>query len=88
MVGKGAVAFVYVLRSKTTGRHYIGCSEDPQRRLVEHNAGETVSTRGRGPWEIVYQKSFATLAEARRHETGLKRKKSAKYLEWLVTQSG
>ena len=82
------MVFVYVLRSQTSGRFYIGCSENPQRRLAEHNDGETLSTRGRGPWGIVYQKSFATVAEARQFEAALKRKKSARYLEWLTAQSG
>ena len=88
MSGMDTVASVYVLRSESTGRFYIGCSIDPQRRLAEHNAGETASTRGRGPWGIAFVRGFESLAQARQYEAELKRKKSAQYLARLVQQSG
>ncbi len=35
--------FVYVLQSIPTGKLYIGSSSDPERRLVEHNYGKTIT---------------------------------------------
>jgi putative endonuclease len=46
---------VYVLQSESSGRFYIGCAEQPAVRLAEHRRGQTISTRGRGPWVLVYQ---------------------------------
>jgi predicted GIY-YIG superfamily endonuclease len=40
---------VYVLRSQTSGRQYIGFTADPVQRLGQHNAGITKSTKHRGP---------------------------------------
>jgi len=48
---------VYVLQSERSKRFYIGCAEQPEVRLVEHQRGQTVSTRGRGPWTLVIKSS-------------------------------
>ncbi len=79
--------FVYILQSDTTGRFYIGCAEDPQARLVEHNRGQTISTRGRGPWRLAYQENFETLPEARRRESLLKSWKSHRSIQELIDSS-
>ena len=78
-------AFVYILRSQTSEKYYIGCSQAPERRLAEHNSGENFSTRGRGPWQLIYRKQFGTLSEARQYETELKMKKSSAYIKWLTS---
>jgi len=46
---------VYILQSQSTTKLYIGCADDPIARLAEHQRGQTRSTRGRGPWVLVYQ---------------------------------
>ena len=66
---------VYVLRSQSSGRLYIGQTADLERRLGEHQAGHTLSTRGRGPWEVAGMQVFGTRSEAVRFEQGLKRLK-------------
>ncbi|MCH8282661.1 MAG: GIY-YIG nuclease family protein [Chloroflexi bacterium] len=72
---------VYVLRSEASGRYYIGCAQDPKGRLLEHNSGTTISTRGRGPWKMVYVEWHETLALARHRETQLKSWRNPAYLE-------
>jgi putative endonuclease len=67
---------VYILQSQTTGKFYIGCSSDVQARLIEHQRGQTVFTRGRGPWVLVFREQFENLVEARRRERQLKSWKS------------
>jgi predicted GIY-YIG superfamily endonuclease len=59
---------VYILQSQSNNRFYIGCAEDPLLRLTEHQRGQTISTRGRGPWVLVYQERFGTLTDARSRE--------------------
>ena len=66
----------YVLESESTGRLYIGHSNEPLRRVSEHNAGHTTSTRGRGPWALIFTREFETRAEAARLERELKALKS------------
>jgi putative endonuclease len=76
--------FVYVLQSESTQKFYIGCAADPSARLKEHQRGQTRSTRGRGPWILVYQEKFETLSEARSREQGLKRWKSHRAVQELI----
>jgi len=81
--------YVYVLRSTTSGRFYVGSTQDPQRRIAEHNRGKVLATRGRGPWEMAYREEHATRADAMRRERGFKRMKSrARLLELLSRQVG
>jgi putative endonuclease len=75
---------VYILRSKTSGKFYIGCAENPLARLNEHRRGQTISTRGRGPWDLVYQEHFDSLPEARRRERQLKTWKSHRSIQELI----
>jgi putative endonuclease len=77
-------AYVYVLRSVNDGWYYVGCSVDPQRRLVEHNSGESKSTRVRRPYELVYKERFPNLPAARKREREIKGKKSRRYIDWLI----
>ena len=78
---------VYILQSETTNRFYIGCAEQPSSRLSEHQRGQTKSTRGRGPWVLVYQEHFDTLSAARQREQQLKRWKSHRLIQELITRS-
>jgi predicted GIY-YIG superfamily endonuclease len=65
--------WVYVLRG-SSGRHYIGSCIDLETRLAQHLRGHTATTKRLGDMlEIV-----ATLAEARKIERLLKRKKNPK----------
>ncbi len=69
-----AIYSVYVLEN-TTGRHYIGVTEDVLVRLVQHNAGISKWTRRRGPWQVVWTRGGLTLGEARQLENLLKRQR-------------
>ena len=59
---------IYILKSQTNERFYIGSAVDAEIRLAEHERGQTKSTRGRGPWVLVYREAFDTIVEARRRE--------------------
>jgi len=78
---------VYVLRSKTTGRFYSGSTSELARRVEEHNADATRSTKHRGPWELVYEETFPTRSEAMRRERELKTGKGREELKRLLAQS-
>ncbi len=68
--------WVYILRG-SSGRHYIGSTNDLERRLVEHRNGGTHSTARLGyPLELVASLELPELAEARKLERELKRKKN------------
>jgi putative endonuclease len=70
------MAAVYILQRITTGKFYIGSTNDPPRRFSEHDRQHSPYTRGRGPWKLVYEEGYETLAEAPRREHQLKSWKS------------
>jgi putative endonuclease len=80
--------FVYILRSDTSGRFYIGCAEQPLGRLTEHQRGQTIYTRGRGPWTLVHEELFETLSEAPKRERQLKGWKSHRSIQELIDAWG
>ena len=63
---------VYVLRSESTGKLYIGQTKNLKRRLFEHESGLARYSRGRGPWEVVFTEDYATRAKAMQRERFLK----------------
>jgi putative endonuclease len=81
------MAIVYILQSQSSGRFYIGSTDDLDRRLSEHQRGHTPSTRGRGPWRLVHREKFPTLLEARKRELEVKGWKSAKMIRALIQSS-
>jgi putative endonuclease len=46
--------FVYVLKSQKDGRIYVGITYNIDRRVREHNAGRTKSTKGYRPWKLMH----------------------------------
>ena len=60
--------YCYVLRSKKSGRRYVGSCEDLDDRLDRHNAGESKATRHGAPWMLLRSETFGTRAEATRRE--------------------
>jgi len=79
--------FTYILRSTSSGRFYIGHTENVTTRLAEHNANRVTSTRNRGPWELLHTEEFPTRTEAMLRERELKRMKSHRWIELVVRAS-
>jgi len=78
---------MYILRSISTGRFYVGHTEYLPQRLQEHNNGRTPSTRGRRPWELYYAQEYPTRAEAARRERQIKGMKNRSRIEQLAGAS-
>ncbi len=64
--------FVYVLRSESYNRFYIGMTGDIERRIKEHNSGKTKSTKGYRPWKLFFYEKYPSRKEAREREKYLK----------------
>jgi putative endonuclease len=80
-------AYLYILYSEKTDRYYVGSADDVEARLKHHNAGSTPSTKAGAPlWELKYTEEYPTRSDARKREYAIKRKKSRKYIEWLIGQ--
>ena len=79
---------VYILQSESSGRFYIGSTNDLERRLSEHRRAHSLATRGRGPWKLVHTEEFFSLTEARRRELEIKKWKSAQMIRGLLESHG
>jgi len=70
--------FVYVLWSVRGRRFYIGISEDPSKRLKQHNHAPLGWSARYRPWILVYQEAFPDYRSARQRENYLKRQKGGR----------
>jgi len=77
--------FLYILWSETSGQYYVGSCIDPARRLIQHNSNAVASTRGKGPWLRVALVEFETPTNAKRAESFIKRQKSRKIIELVIS---
>jgi putative endonuclease len=64
--------YVYVLQSIKDGTTYIGYSDNPEKRLKEHNAGKTKSIKHKLPYKLVYTEEYENKTEAIKREIRLK----------------
>jgi putative endonuclease len=79
--------FVYAIKSETDNRIYVGMSKNPDKRLSEHNNGETKSTKGFRPWHIIYKKFIGSRIQARQEEKRLKSGSGKEFLKSLSYHS-
>ncbi len=75
--------WVYALRSENTGRRYVGITAHLQRRVSQHNNGQTQSTRAGVPWRLIYRESCPDHAHAREREKFLKSGQGRAFLDTL-----
>ena len=59
----------------------IGSTNNLERRLPEHNTGDSKSTKGGRARELVYQDFHDTLVSARRRESELRKRKNHAYMD-------
>lgn len=65
--------YVYLLQSvDDPDRYYVGLSNDPARRLDEHNGGQSIHTNKHKPWKLIVTVGFDDPAKATAFERYLK----------------
>lgn len=72
--------YTYLLRSVKTSAFYVGFTEDFNKRIKAHNAGEVPSTKPTKPWEIIYLEGYLNKKDALGREKFLKSGSGKKYL--------
>ena len=75
--------YTYIIESHSNFRWYIGHSNDIERRLTEHNSGQNKSTRGKGPWKLIFLRNFDNNLDANRFELKLKKLRNKKFISQL-----
>jgi len=78
--------YVYVLESESNGKLYIGQTDDPDKRLQDHNRGASPYTKNKGPWNRIFLKEFLTRSESLAFERKLKSWKSSQRIREMIVR--
>lgn len=76
-------ACVYILQDEN-GKFYVGSTIDVEKRLKQHFAGHTQTTRNMKNPKLVMKQEVDSLIIARKIETRLKKLKRKDYIEKIV----
>ena len=72
--------YIYIIYSQRLQRYSVGLAENVEKRLHQHNARKSLSTRAGIPWELIHTESFATRSEATLRERKVKARGIKRYL--------
>jgi putative endonuclease len=75
---------VYVLKSSTARKTYVGFTTNLERRLREHNHGNHSYTKKHIPWSVLYEEKYLTPVEARKREKYFKSAAGRRYLKKYI----
>ncbi|MFN8155090.1 MAG: GIY-YIG nuclease family protein [Bacteroidia bacterium] len=80
------IFYVYILFSEKLNRFYVGTTDDPDRRLFEHNSGtfDDAFTRKGIPWTLFLIIDGLESNQAYKIEQHIKKMKSRKYFQNLL----
>ena len=73
--------YVYILQSQTDKRFYTGYTNDLRKRFSQHNNQEVYSTKGRGPFILIYYEACLNEQDARVRERYLKTGMGKRYIK-------
>ncbi len=66
--------YTYIIKSIEHKSFYVGITNNPEKRLREHNSGKVESTRTKKPWILWHIRKSKNSKEARKEEIYLKKK--------------
>ena len=73
--------YTYILKSEKDGKIYTGSTKDLRKRLMQHNKGLSIYTKGRGPFVLIYYEGCLLESKARSRELYLKSGMGKRYLK-------
>ncbi len=80
---------VYIIKSETSGKTYIGYTANIEKRLARHNkelpTKKSSYTQKQGKqWKVIYEEKFSTRNEAMAREKELKSGKGREYIKSIA----
>ncbi len=81
------MCWLYILKNELTNRYYIGSTNNLERRLKQHRAGQVRTTKILRTFNLAYKEKYSNIVEAREREKKLKSYKSKKYIERLIDKA-
>ncbi len=76
--------YVYVLRSLSNGKRYVGQTSNLDKRFKAHNSADSRYTKSGIPWKLIYSETYKTRSEAMKRELYLKTGKGREFLDNLT----
>ncbi|MFB2117819.1 GIY-YIG nuclease family protein [Parapedobacter sp. 2B3] len=73
----------YILSSERLHRYYTGSCVDLDKRLMEHNRGQSRYTKHGLPWRLVCRFEVSSRSEALKLEMKIKKRGAARFLSDL-----
>lgn len=77
--------YAYIIYSAALNKYYIGSCQDVKDRLDDHLNSRSKYTKVAKDWELKYFETFDTRREACQRELQIKKMKSRKYIESLIS---
>lgn len=73
--------YTYILKSLKDKKLYTGCCSDLRKRFKQHSENEVVSTKGRGPFRLIYYEASLDKHDAFVREKFLKTGMGKRYVK-------
>jgi len=64
--------YVYVIKSISNNKIYIGHTDNLQKRLLEHNSGYSKATKHSCDWQVIHKEEYLDRSLAMKREKFLK----------------
>ena len=81
---KYMIYFTYALKSLEKNFIYIGITDNPEKRLSQHNKGQVKSTKFYKSFKMIFKQRFSSRIEARKREKYLKSGCGKEYLKSFI----
>lgn len=79
------MGYVYILKSIKNNKHYIGSTENLNKRIEEHNNGFGGGfTKTNKPWELICYKKCSSIKIARKEEIKIKSYKGGNAFKKII----
>ena len=79
--------YVYLLRSKNSGKIYTGYTNNLRNRYKQHLEGKSFSTKSMGELELIFYEAFKSKKDALRREKYLKSTKGKRTVKIMLKYS-
>ncbi|HTK03834.1 MAG TPA: GIY-YIG nuclease family protein [Alphaproteobacteria bacterium] len=78
--------YLYILFSTLKIKTYVGITDNPERRLQEHNNGKSYFTNRYKPWVLIYLEVFKNKLEASKREKFLKSRSGRRWMKGIFKE--
>ncbi|MFA9206597.1 MAG: GIY-YIG nuclease family protein [Burkholderiaceae bacterium] len=76
--------YVYLIQSEVDASFYIGYTSNLELRIKQHNNGESIYSRRKKPWKLVYTEELENKTNALKREKFLKKQKNKDFYYQLI----